>query len=367
VAEDMTALVNSPSSNTSLKDGYAIRYQDIAGASPSDPVELKLLGVAAAGATPPHRVQPRSAVRILTGAVIPEGADAVVSEEYTQTKDDRVMVFNHAEPGRNILAKGSDISVDELVVKGGSRLSPSKIGLLAAAGHNNIKVIKKPQVAILATGDEVLLPGQPISQGQLYASNMVTLNAWCKRYALDTSLDVVRDDAQKIRKKLSRAAQTHDAVLTSGGAWRGDRDLVARTLKELGWRRVYHRVRMGPGKAIGFGFLYDTPVFILPGGPPANLMAFLQLALPGLLKLAGYLKFQLPRKVATISETVNGRIDWTQFISGKFEIRDGKPHFNPLKYKSRLKSMAEAEGILTIPEGTDHIPIGTEVLVSLLD
>ncbi len=367
VAEDVYALVNSPSAATSLKDGFAVRAQDIADATSSGPVELKLLGVAAAGAITPKSVEPGTALRILTGAVIPEGANAVVSEEYTRTKDDLVIVFRHAEAGRNILTQGSDVSVDELIIPNGSRLTPGKIGILAAAGHDKITVIRKPRIVILATGDEVLLPGQPMTEGKLYASNMATLNAWCKRYGMDTSLDIVGDVAKNIRDKLDQAAETYDAVLTSGGAWTGDRDLVARMLEELGWLKVYHRVRIGPGKGIGFGFLNDTTVFILPGGPPSNLMAFLKLALPGLLKLAGHSKFRLPRRLATLSQTVNGPSDWTQFIFGKFGIRDDSLYFQPLKYKSRLKSMAEAEGILSIPEGTDQIPIGTEVLVSLLD
>jgi molybdopterin molybdotransferase len=196
---------------------------------------------------------------------------------------------------------------------------------------------------------------------------MVTLNAWCRRYGMDTRLNIVGDDEKKIRDKLSWAAEANDAVLTSGGAWTGDRDLLARMLEELGWRKVYHRVRIGPGKGIGFGFLNDTPVFILPGGPPSNLIAFLKLALPGLLRLAGHSSLKLPRRPARLAETVTGQSDWTQFIFGRFEIRDGSPYFQPLKYKSRLKSMAEAEGLISIPEGTDQITTGTEVMVSSLD
>jgi molybdopterin molybdotransferase len=270
-------------------------------------------------------------------------------------------------PGRNILPKGCDVSIDELVIPSGSRLSPGKIGILAAAGHDRISVVKKPRVAIIATGDEVLLPGQPLSEGKLYASNMFTLNAWCRRYGLETSLDIVGDDAKRISDKLNLASQTYDAVLTSGGAWSGDRDLVARMLDQLGWQKMYHRVRIGPGKAIGFGFLKNTPVFILPGGPPSNLMAFLQLALPGLLSLAGYSNLQLPHKPSKLAETVNGQSNWTQFIFGKFENRHGASYFRSIRYNSRLKSMAEAEGVISIPEGTDQIAAGTEIRVSLVN
>jgi molybdopterin molybdotransferase len=367
VAEDIFARVDSPSDDTSLKDGFAVRSEEIAGATSDSPVNLKLQGVVAAGAIRPECVKPGAAFRILTGAVIPQGADAVVAEEYTRIQNEQVTVFKHAEPGRNILPKGCDVSVDELVIPNGSSLSPGKIGILAAAGHDRISVVSRPSVAIIATGDEVLLPGQPLSKGKLFASNMFTLNAWCRRYGMETFLDVVGDDAKIISDKLNLTTREYDAVLTSGGAWSGDRDLVARMLNKLGWQKMYHRVRIGPGKAIGFGLLNNTPVFILPGGPPSNLIAFLQLALPGLLRLAGNSKFQLPRKPSRLAETVTGQNDWTQFFFGRFENRSGTHYFRPLRYGSRLKSMAEAEGIMSIPEGTDQIAAGTEIMVSLVN
>jgi molybdopterin molybdotransferase len=291
----------------------------------------------------------------------------VVAEEYTCTENEKVTVFKHAKPGRNILPKGCDVKISELVIPAGSHLSPGRIGILAAAGHNRIKVIKRPRVAIIATGDEVLLPGQPLSEGKLFASNMFTLNAWCRRYGMETHLDIVGDDVKSIGQKLNLASQAYDVVLTSGGAWSGDRDLVARILGQLGWQKVYHRVRIGPGKAIGFGVLKNTPIFILPGGPPSNLMAFLKLALPGLLKLAGRSNLQLPHKPATLADTVTGQKDWTQFIFGRFENRHDACYFRPIRYDSRLKSMADAEGIISIPEGIDQIAAGTKIRVSLVN
>jgi len=366
VAEDIFARVDSPSDYTSLKDGFAVRSKEIAGATSDSPVNLKLQGVVAAGAVTPGSVAAGASLRVLTGAVIPQGADAVVAEEYTRTENKLVTVFKHAEPGRNILPKGCDVRIDELVIPRGSRLAPGKIGILAAAGHDRISVVSKPRVAIIATGDEVLLPGQPLSAGKLFASNMFTLNAWCRRYGMETSLDIVGDNAQRISDKLNLASQTYNAVLTSGGAWSGDRDLVARMLGQLDWQKMYHRVRIGPGKAIGFGFLNNTPVFILPGGPPSNLIAFLKLALPGLLRLAGYSNLQLPDIPSRLAETVTGQSDWTQFIFGRFESRRGASYFQPIRYASRLKSMADAEGIISIPEGTDNITAGSEIRVSLV-
>jgi molybdopterin molybdotransferase len=365
-ADDIYALVDSPSVYTSLKDGYAIRSEEITDATLKNPIRLKLLGLAAAGASNRNVIQPATTIRILTGAQVPEGADAVVSEEFTRTSGEYVTVNNYTKPGQNILPKGCDVGTGDLIISKGSSLSPGKIGILAAAGHNSIAVVRKPQVAIIATGDEVLMPGQQMSQGKLYASNLLTLNAWCSRYGMKTSLNIVGDDAQVIKEKLKRAVETHDAVLTSGGAWTGDRDLVVRMLKELGWQEIYHRVRIGPGKAIGFGILNQKPIFVLPGGPPSNLLAFLKLALPGLLKLAGDQNPQLPYKLARLTETVKGQSHWTQFIFGRFEYKNGIDGFCPIKKASRLQSIAEAEGIITIPEGVDHISAGSDISATLL-
>ena len=249
----------------------------------------------------------------------------------------------------------------KLIIASGSRLIPARVGVLAAAGHSHVPVVRQLRVGIIATGDEVVAPGEALPEGKLYASNLMTLHAWCDHYGMHTGIDIVRDDPGQISSKLRNAASTHDAILTSGGAWKGDRDFVVRVLEQLDWEKVYHRVKIGPGKAVGFGLLKGKPVFILPGGPPSNLMAFLQLALPGLLKLAGHKDPQLPRISVTLMESVTGQIDWTQFIFGCFKERDGNTYFHSLKKVSRLRSMAEAEGIISIPEGVDYIPAGAEV------
>ena len=280
---DLLARVNSPSVNASTKDGYAIRSHEIEHARPDNPIKLKLLGTAAAGQPCNLFVTEGNAVRILTGAQIPEGANAVVSEEFTYRDNDTVKVINFAEPGRNIISKGADVTLSECMAKRGDRLSPGMVGMLAAAGFAEIPVFWRPHVAIIATGDEVVNPGEPLPEGKIYASNQVTLNAWCRRYGIKADIGTVSDQPEVILNTLKTAVETHDAVLTSGGAWIGDRDFVVQILEELGWKQYFHRVRIGPGKAVGFGTLQGKPIFVLPGGPPSNLLAFLQIALPGLL------------------------------------------------------------------------------------
>lgn len=145
--------------------------------------------------------------------------------------------------------------------------------------------------------------------------------------------------------------QGYDAVLTSGGAWSGERDLVVRLLDELGWERIYHRVRIGPGKAVAFGSYADKPVFCLPGGPPSNHMAFLQLALPGLRKMSGVRDAGLPVRRMRLAQSISGQVDWTQFVHGRFEETSDVPLFHPLTQQSRLQMMSSTDAIVKIPEG----------------
>ncbi len=363
-ASDVHAVVDSPSVNTSLKDGYAVRSEDIAPVSPETPAKLEVLDVAAAGVPSTATVQAGTSIQVLTGAKIPEGADTVVAEEFIQRENQTISVANPEESGRNILIRGTDVAKGDVIVRSGDRLTPGRVGLLASGGIATVTVTPRPRVAIIATGNEIVLPGEPLPDGKLYASNLAALNAWCRRSHMETRLEVVSDDERRISETLDRAARENQAVLTSGGAWSGDRDLVARVLNGLGWNKIYHRVRIGPGKAVGFGFLYDTPVFILPGGPPSNLMAFIHLALPALWRLAGHEGSPLKRKTVQLKEPVHGRVkNWTQFIFGQISEDD---MFQPIRWSSRLKCMAEAHGVIAIPEGLDRYPAGEKVTATLL-
>jgi len=366
-ASDLYALVDSPSVDSSLKDGYAVVSHEVADATPEIPVLLKLAGHLAAGGEKDIELKPGTTVRVLTGARIPSGADAVVSEEFVKPEGNDVLVMNFAEPGRNIQPRGRDVEFRKCIIKQGQQISPGIIGLIAAAGHSTVPVFKNPTVAIIGTGDEIVLPGEPLTDGKLYASNIMTINAWCKRYKMNTLMTVVNDDFDTLTNTIKTLSADADAVITSGGAWTGDRDLVAQTLEGLGWQQYFHRIRIGPGKAVGFGMLDGKPVFILPGGPSSNLMGFLQIALPGLLALAGHANPNLPRINARLAADLEGRErDWTDFFFGRLKEDEGFPVFHQLKGSSRLRDIAEAEAIASIPEGQDNLLEGSVISVQVL-
>ena len=365
-AADLYALVDSPFMDSSRKDGYAVIAHEIAGATVENPVRLRLLGSMAAGGGNDIQIIPGTTVKVLTGARIPTGADAVLAEEYVQSGDAEVLVQSFAAPN-NILRRGSDVALGTCILRAGQQISPVMAGLLAAAGHSMVPVFRNPVVGIIGTGDEIVEPGKPLTEGMLYASNIMTLAGWCARYNIKTRMAIVRDDPVALLRSFEILANETDALITSGGAWTGDHDLVADVLLELGWQKVFHRIRMGPGKAVGFGMLGKKPVFVLAGGPPSNLMGFLQIALPGLLALSGHANPGLPRITARLASKISGgESDWTDFFFGILEWNEGLPDFYPMKKGSRLYSLAEATAVASIPEGKDSLPMGSIISVQWL-
>ncbi|MEI7433550.1 MAG: molybdopterin molybdotransferase MoeA [Methanomicrobiales archaeon] len=365
-AADLYALVDSPTMDSSRKDGYAVIAHEIAGATVENPVRLRLLGSMAAGGEKDIPVTPGTTVRVLTGARIPTGADAVLAEEYVKSWDSEMLAQSFAEP-KNILRRGSDVALGKCILRTGQQISPMMAGLLAAAGHSIVPVFRNPVVGIIGTGDEIIEPGKPLADGMLYASNITTLAGWCTRYKIKTCMAIVRDDQAALLHAIKDLANKTDALITSGGAWTGDHDLVARVLEELGWQQVFHRIRMGPGKAVGFGLMVKKPVFILAGGPSSNLMGFLQITLPGLRALSGHPDPGLPRITARLASGIGeGEPDWTDFFFGNLEWNDGLPDFYPMSKRNSLSSLAEATAVACIPEGQDSLPMGSIISVQWL-
>jgi molybdopterin molybdotransferase len=365
-AEDLFAVADCPSATSSLKDGYAVVSKDIEEVSKDHPVKLRVTGMSAAGDSTSGAVEPGSAIKVLTGARLPQGADAVISIEFTREQANQVLCLKNAEPGRNVLSRGTDVETGDLVVSKGEMLTPALTGLLAAGGVYQVPVFPSPRVAIVATGDEVVAPGGPLKPGQLYASNLVTLNSWLRHFGFPVKSRVVKDNPKEIRRIFTSMLSDADALLTSGGAWKSERDLTVRVLDEMGWELIFHRVRMGPGKAVAMGMLDEKPVFCLPGGPPSNEMAFLQLALPGLFQIAGRSPIPFGIKKVRLASGVGGDFTWTQFYQAILERRGEEWWGVPLKMKSRIQSQARAKALIKVPEGVDRIEAGDMIEVQVL-
>ncbi|NLV71293.1 MAG: molybdopterin molybdotransferase MoeA [Actinobacteria bacterium] len=367
LAGDIISRVDSPSIDASLKDGYALLSKDLQGARADNPVALHLLGSVSAGASTALRATSGRAIRVTTGAPLPQGADAVLAEEFATVSGHTLLCHNTAEPGRNILPRGTDIRRGQTVARTFEHVTPSLVGLLATAGIDRAPVFTNPVVCVIATGDEVVAPGRPLPEGMLYASNITEICAWLSTYRISSRVCFAGDTKEALRSTIEQNVDHVDAFISSGGIWGSERDLILQVLESRSWKNVYHRVRMGPGKAITFGFLEGKPFFCLPGGPPSNEMAFLQIALPGVLRMRGHTGSTFPMVTARLAATVRGVGHWTQFIHAKIERTDGRLTVVPLQQKSRLQSMAGKDALICIPEGYEMLEQGALVDVQLLD
>ena len=362
------AKVDSPSLNASLKDGYAVVSADIAEADPENPVPLAVKGYVSAGDMDfETEVGSGCAVRILSGAPVPKGADAVLSEEFVRVHDDHILAFADAAPGRNILERGSDVFQDEMLFSEGERLRPQAAGLVVAGGVSEVSVYTRPKIGLLATGSEVLPPGAPFEEGKLYASNLALQHAWFTSEGFDVVFRFSEDSKTGIGDAIQSLLSETDVVITSGGAWKGDRDLVVGVLDALGWNMLFHRVRMGPGKALGMGLFDQKPVFCLPGGPASNEAAFMMIVFPAVLRMAGCSHAPYLQLHGRLSHSVSGQSDWTQFIQCGMSAGANGIVLHPMKMKSRLAAMARTPAVVKIPEGVDTLLQDTIVPFVCLD
>ncbi len=367
LAENLYSVLDNPSSDVSLKDGFAARYEDIATASLKNPVCLKNIGSAFAGTAFEDEVPEGCAVNICSGAPIPAGTDTVIAGEFCEVTPECVRITKGSKKRQNILGAGKDIKKGEELAPAGRVLLPGDLGLIASAGISSTSVYCKPKVAIIAIGDEVVAPGGHLHPGQLYASNLVTIAAWLDSFGFPCRTAVVKDDREAIISKLKELFTTTDVILTSGGAWGSERDLTVGILDELKWHKKFANVRIGPGKGVSFGLWNDKPVFCLPGGPASNEMAFLQLALPGILRMEGQKRHPLPTVFAKLTKDVTGRHrDWAEFKSAVLAYKNGEYRVTPYQNRSRLQSIANATCFICIPEGIEALSAGDTIEVQLL-
>jgi len=368
-AEDIVAEVSYPSTDVSLKDGFAVKSADVENASVREPVRLRVTGSVYAGLKREGEVKIGKAIKVCSGATIPRGADAVVSGELCEEiSPDEVLVRADAGKGRNILRTGGEVKAGATIVRKGERLLPGYLGLAAAAGINKVSVFRRPEVAVVGVGDEVVAPGEYLHPGQLYASNLVTMEAWLASFNIACNASVVKDNEKAIEQELLKYLPRIDVILTSGGAWGSERDLVIGSLNKLGWREIFHHVRMGPGKGIAFGLREEKPVFCLPGGPASNEMAFLQLALPGILLMGGDIRHPLQSVLARLTEDVKSRHRaWTEFKDAVLSCdTSGNYTVKLYRNRSRLQAIASANSLICVPEGKESLSSGEIIPVQIL-
>jgi molybdopterin molybdotransferase len=356
-----------PFANSAV-DGWAVRSGDVASASDAAPVRLDVVGEATAGHAAGSRVGPGQAVRIMTGAPMPEGADALVMLEHSEWTARHVAVRRAAPPRRHVREAGEDVAAGTEVLPCGRELTPADVGLLAALGVPRARVHRRPAVAVLASGDELLEAHEPLAPGRIRSSNDRTLVGQARAAgALAARLDLVRDSIEDLVRRLEEARGA-DVLVTSGGVSVGDRDLLGAALQRAGFRKIFWRVRSSPGKPLLFGRLGDALVFGLPGNPVSAMVAFENFVRPSLRRLQGDPRPDRRRVVARAHAALEGPEDRRHFARVRlawgpsgYVVREVGPAGS-----GNLSSMVAANGLAILPEGTRRIDAGQPVEVIVL-
>lgn len=366
--ENVRASRNVPPFANSAMDGYAVRWQDVARASATDPVTLSVLEDVPAGCVARRRVTMGNATRIMTGAPVPRGADAIVRVEYTESIGDRVRISRVDGQGSHIRGIGEDIQKGRLILEMGRLLISADIGLLASVGKSRVRVYRRPTVAIISTGDELLEVDDAPRPGKIVNSNSYTLSAAVQEIgAVPHPLGIVRDKRKSLASAFKRALH-YDVVITSGGVSVGDYDLVKGALVDLGVRMALWKVAQKPGHPFAFGRMGSKPVFGLPGNPVSSAVSFLLYARPALLKMMGYKSVFLPVITATLEHEIKKTKGLKEFIRCRLREDDGRSFVSSTGTQSSgvLHSLSLAQGLIVGKEEETLIPKGSQVPVILL-
>jgi len=370
LAENVFSPIDQPPWDNSAMDGYAVLGVDVAGATDADPVVLEIIEDVPAGQFPTKFLEPGTAIRVMTGAPVPPGADTVVRAEHTRAVDghpDRIRVVRGTDAGRNVRQCGEDLRVGDPVLGAGTVLYPAQLGLLATVGHAEVAVSRKPRVAILSNGDELadLSDFEQVRAGR----RIVNSNSYALAGAVRAAggepilLGIARDDEASIREHLEQSRDA-DALITTAGASVGEHDLMKSVLESMGYVLDFWRVQMKPGSPFSFGRLDRMPVFGLPGNPVSALVTFEVLVRPALRRMLGRRAVHTPTFRVRAAEAIKVQPRKTQFLRAILEA-DGqggwRARLTGPQGSGILSSMTRADALLIVPAGPMPVPAGGEL------
>lgn len=369
IAEDVAAPRDLPPYDNSGMDGYAVRSEDVKNGSETNPIRLEVIEDLRAGFFSDKTLKQGQAVRIMTGAPIPKGADAVVPVEETEKEGSFVIVLGSSSPGRYIRRAGEDVKKGDIVISAGEIIRPSEIGMLASMGKSFIPVYQRPSVAILCTGEELVDVGESLNGAKIVSSNSYTLAAQVKECgAIPVQLGIAKDQKDEIKEKILQGLWA-DVFISSAGVSVGDYDFVRDVLKELGVDLIFWRVAMKPGKPVAFWMFKGKPIFSLPGNPVSSMVTFEQFVRPSLLKMMGHRQLFRPIVEARLKEEIEKEPGKKHFIRGvvSFEKDGYWVTTTGPQGSGILRSMVKANGLIVIPEDCEIVRAGEKVNVQVLD
>ncbi len=360
LAEDIFSPINQPEFDNSSMDGYAL-----ASAEDLEVRKFEVMGEIKAGGSANFNLRPGQAVRIFTGAAIPNGADSIVIQEKVEAKEGYIYLTEPCKKGAFIRTAGSMMEKGELALKKGFVLNPASIGFLANMGIFKVKVYKNPEVSILTTGDEIVKPGMDLKSGQIYESNSFSLSASLKQMGIvPKHVLTATDQKEDLRNQITKGLDGPDILILTGGISVGKYDLVYETLKEFGVETIFYKVAQKPGKPFFAGRLDDKFIFALPGNPAAVLVCFYEYVYSVIKTIQGFEKAELPKAYKKLLKTLKSNEDRAQFMRAKVTEAGVMPLEGQDSFM--LYSFAMANALIYLPKGTDVIEQNELVEVHVL-
>ncbi len=368
--KDIISDIMLPPLDDSAMDGYAVIAADTKGASKDHPVRLRVTGEIQAGASNAGKqVSNGTAIRIMTGAPVPEGADSIVQFEDTEEDNGYVKIFRQAARHENYRFAGESIKRGDSVLQKGDRLNSADVGILASLNYGVVKVYRRPTVSIISTGDELADIGEKIQVGQIRNVNAYTLYSEVKKCSIHPEYLGIAKDTPEATKEILLNALRSDVVISTGGVSMGKYDFVKEIYSELNIDVQFEWVKVKPGRPCTFGKKDNKLIFGLPGNPVSTLTSFIQFVRPALLRLMGATRTKKPIVNAFLEEDVNKKPGKVHLLRGYFTIRDNEFHVSTTgnQKSSVLRSMSDANCLIIIPENVTKVSAGEKVAIQLID
>ncbi len=371
ICQDVVSSIDLPTFDNSAMDGYACRRADLMNAGGNNPIRLPVVGESAAGQSKAYALSEGQAVKIMTGAPLPAGADCVVPIEWTDGGRANVSIMRLPGRGQHVRPRGEDVRAGDLLLTEGTRLGPRQAAVLAATGHAQVSARPRPRIVVLSTGSELREPGTPLGFDSIYDCNSFAIAAAVRQAeAIAYRVGIVTDDPHELTDTLSDQLVRADIVVTSGGVSKGDYDVVKDVLGRLGTVQ-FHEIAMQPGKPQGFGTIGedDTPIFTLPGNPVSAYISFEVFVLPAIRLMMGMIPYRRPLVRAVCRAGFTSPEGRRQFVRGAFEVTSEGAEVTPIGgHGSHLiGSLALSNALIVVPEETTSVDDGAIVDVMVLD
>lgn len=363
---DVKSKINNPPFNKSVFDGYAFKSEDSKGTSKENPIELKIVDEIFAGMWPEIEIKSGEAVRIMTGAPIPVGADCVLKQEETERHGDLVKIFKEMKANENISFMGEDIKIGETLIKKGKRLDYADLGIIASSGISEVLVYKKPKVSIISTGDEVCDINSTLKPGKIYDSNLYSLSGRIEELGYNVlSMEHVGDNIIKIGKAIEKAFEKSDIVFTTGGASVGEKDLMQKVSESIGFERLFWKIKIKPGSAVVCSKRQEKILISLSGNPNAALTTFELLGKSVLKKLEGEEEnINIKREKGVLMDSFNKKSPQRRFLRGNiiYDEKGAKVYITQIKSGNGiLSSLLNANCLIEIEKGNEGLNRGEVV------